>query len=261
MADTENKIIYKDEFDKIWVNIVLPLLDKYCRKYGLKCKHRRYIETRVWHSYNNLRDLFIKKYMRYDVKNIDRHKIAACMMKAILNTKPFYIPLNIRFGILFTKNKLNKLFKTPEPYACDNNINNYIFYANEYLALSVALSIIDGYIQADSEKDMKHGMILPDPFSDDDPDYLLDVCIDLHFSGHRKINIVTFANVFFLWEKYSCRRTQCENLEEELLAQYICHKSFNELSEEEKNNVLENSPETIIKRIESIKFQNRDLKK
>lgn len=236
IKNKDKKVIYKDEFDKIWVDIILPLLSKYIDDYGLKCKSQRYIESRIWHNYNNLRDLFIKKYMRYNVANIDRHKIAACILKSILKVKPFYIPLLSKLKILLYNKDLKEIFN---PKKEKDNVNNYIYYANEYLALSVALSIINGYIKADSDKPLIHKMILPDPFSDKDPNYLLDVCIDLHFSGLKRINVATFSNVFFLWEKYSCRRKQCDNLEEEckrlLIKSGECVNNDKELEQQIKN--------------------------
>ena len=44
MSKKENKQIYKDEFDKIWVDILFPLLNEFANQYGLKYKYNRYID-------------------------------------------------------------------------------------------------------------------------------------------------------------------------------------------------------------------------
>lgn len=203
-----------DEFDRIWNETVLPLIIAYSEKYKLAYHRIDSIERRLRFHFYQQRDLFLKSFMREDVYDIDRHKIASCLMKSILRVRPLYLPLIVRLKFTFSKKSLPELLNIPSAQ-WTSSIHNKIYYANEYLALSVAINIIDAYIMADDDKEFKHHIIIPDPFPDQDNDYLLDVCIDLNAHSLKAINIVTFANIYFLLEKYSCRRTQCANLQKE----------------------------------------------
>ena len=208
----------KDEFDRIWDETLQPLVKSYQKQFHLKVKNTNCLYYRMRKYFNKQRDLFLKSFMENDVYDIDRHKIASCYMKTVLAKRPLYIPLSVKLKFAFTNKTLATLLDVKtKAKGKAKGIDNKIYYANEYLALSVAVNIIDAYIMADDNKDFKHSIIIPEPFPEYDTDYLLDVCIDLRTNPLRKINIVSFANVFFLLEKYSCRRIQCEILENYLI--------------------------------------------
>ena len=148
--------------------------------------------------YKRYCNVFIKSFMVNGTKHIDKHKISSCMMKAILMTKPLKLPLK---RIIYTTFHI-----------AAKNLPVQEYLANELLSLTVAINIMEGYIHDDREKLLKHKIVSPAPFIHINDDYFDYVCLDLHYTGARKFNIITFANVFFLLEKYSCRRVQCENL-------------------------------------------------
>lgn len=206
-----------DEFDKIWEQIILELIKQFQNEYSeyLLLNNIKRQKNKMKKLYTKYKNIFLKSYMSSAVTNIDRHKIASCITKAILVAKPLIINYKkfnkaINTGIITAKSKEKK----------------QITFINEYLALSVSITILDNYIEADEKKTNKHIILLPDPYPEKDNDYIKDVCLDLHFTAPNKINIVTLANVFFLWEKYSCRRAQCRNLKEAyrqlLLENQIC---------------------------------------
>lgn len=188
------------EFEKIWQDIVAPLVKELRNDYNLRLRYPlRAIKRFVGYYYQRNALLFLNSYMEADAEKIDRHKIAACIVKAILIVRPLSLRLDKGLKVLF---RLDKVSET-------------VMLANQYLALSVAITVLDGYIAADDTKELKHRIIVPEPFPEDDSDYLRDVCLDLYHTNAKRINIVTYANVFFLLEKYSCRKVQCDNLENE----------------------------------------------
>lgn len=194
-----------NEFDKIWEQIILELINQFQNEYTdyLLPNNLEKQKNKIKKLYTEFKNIFLNSYMSSVVANIDRHKIAACITKAILINKPLKINYKkftsaIHNGII-APNSIEK---------------KQITFLNEYLALSVTITILDNYIEADNKKKNKHIILLPDPYPEKDNDYIKDVCLDLHFTSPNKINIVTLANVFFLWEKYSCRRAQCRNLKE-----------------------------------------------
>lgn len=193
-----------EEFNKIWDDIVQGLIEDIISENPyLKQKNLKVVKFLIKHVFLKEAKIFINSYMVSATRKIDRHKLAACMVKAILFAKPFKISL---------KSKI-KIAKMPRGEFAKNLPLVKQALANQFLALSVAITILDGYIYADDKKVLRHTIQIPDPFPTEDDHYEIDVCMDMFFSGYRYINVKTYANVFFLLEKYSCRRVQCDNLE------------------------------------------------
>ena len=71
------------------------------------------------------------------------------------------------------------------------------------------------------------------------------------------MDVATLSNIFFLWEKYSCRRMQCENLEEELLSMYALKKSWPDLSDEEKTQLKKNN-NVYLKKVTDVRLNSRN---
>lgn len=213
-------MLYENEFDKIWQHIVSKQIVQFSQKLGVKHKNLKWIEFLIRYRYNEYKDEIVKNFMAPNTRRIDRHKIAACFTKAIVVTKPLYVPFNANLKLIFSeKNKqLSDILTGDGTLECINepvSLENFYSFFNEYLAVSVALSILNSYIESDERHGrFRHKMVFPKPFPDEDEDYLLDVCIALSNTRNRHLNPVTYANVFFLWEKYSCRKKQCDNVSE-----------------------------------------------
>ena len=199
----------KDEFDKIWDKVVIPLLNSLSAQYPIQVKRERRLYHKGRRLYHRYRNVFLRSFMYYDTDRIDKHKIASCYMKVILAIRPVHLSLCDWLLIRFNPKKYqDHRFKDIET----------IVLMNQYLSLSVATSILNGYIQTlgddDSHTDqpLTHRIYFPKPFRNGNEEYLRDVCLDLYYTRPGNINTVTYANVFFLLEKYSCRKVQCENL-------------------------------------------------
>ena len=212
-------MFYDNEFDIIWDKIIEKSIINHSEMLGVSYKSLSWVKRCMRRRFNKYKDALVKNYMVLDTFNIDRHKIAACMMKAILIVKPLYIPYYARFKLLFSGKNVyfDSILKHKLKFdAKDINSpkKDYLFL-NEYLSLGVAISILDSYIRTDNKPDrFVHSIVLPNPFPEPDEDYLLDVCIGLHYTQPKTINPIAYANAFFLWEKYSCRKKQCDNIEE-----------------------------------------------
>ncbi len=219
----------KNNFEEIWENIIKQSLLYFCNKLGVKHKPLFIIKYRMQQLYNRYQDAFIKGNMYLDTQNIDRHKISACVAKAILVTKPLYIPLFSKIRFVCSD---KAIYETTPSLIEDSR---YFMFLNEFFAIEVVVSILESYIASDKREDrFRHKMVLPEPFPVEDNDYLVDVCIGLHNCRSRSFNTVAFANTLFLWEKYSCRKTRCDNLEK------FCEKKLIQegFSEEEANVVI-----------------------
>ncbi len=209
-----------DLFESIWEDVVEPTIKDFLSTDNSFEKYKKSSKEIAKKWFYNETHFFIYSYMVDETKNIDRHKIAACMLKAILVAKP------IRISFF---SKASKFLKKSE---FDDNV----YLRNQHIALNVAVLILEGYIRSDKNKNIKHSICIPEPFPKGQKDYFKDVCLDLYYTNPKQINTVTYANIFFLWEKYSCRKVQCNNLELELL-------SIKQFSESFKNLNLENKKE------------------
>ena len=119
--------------------------------------------------------------------HLDRHKIAACIMSAIVKVQPIKIKKRNLLRRYFDKKPYEKKFTL----------------LNEYLALYTALSVVESFRQ-DDIKNQRMGFDRPgvcQPMTTNGESYIHNTCLDLYFAKrHNKINVLTFANVFFLLE-------------------------------------------------------------
>ncbi len=197
----EQKEKYFDLFDRVWADTVIPTIKEFGDKYRKFVYFNKLSKLKAKKCFHKEAQTFVHSYMVNETKNIDRHKIASCMLKAILVAKPF---------------KCSFLQKTTQFFKREK-IDDECSLINQYIALNVAVLILEGYIASDKNKEIKHRIYTPEPFKGN-KDYLKDVCLDLYYTKPRRINTITYANIFFLWEKYSCRKVQCNNLETLLMS-------------------------------------------
>lgn len=115
-----------DEYSMIWDKLILPYFKKCQNRYnGLLCPasgKREFIS-----HYEDLNALARKHYMAKDVKRLNRHKVAAATMIAILKTKPI--------------KKVISTFYDELP-----GDDPPIWPFNESLAISVGLSVLRAFI-------------------------------------------------------------------------------------------------------------------
>ena len=142
-------------------------------------------EKKIFEYYQEMRDYIRCNYMskKIDVA-LDRHKVAACMMYAILKAKPL---------------KINR--KIP-------SLDEKILLANEYLALYVALNIVVMYKMDQCQlKEGEYEILFPETyFNDPSNDYVTNYCRTLYYVSRENLNkfeVLAHSNILFLLEKYT----------------------------------------------------------
>lgn len=173
-------------YEDIWKNIILPIYDNICggnSNFSLNTNNK----DKILKKYIKIRDQVKKKYMDDSDHNIDRHKIAAIMMAAIEEVYP--IKISIRYILQLKRD--------------GKEIDKRFMYANETLAFFTALSILENFkdygIDGNIEMQRK-SIVLPNTYNESD--YAFNTYIDLFYSKRNKrINVLTFSNVFFLLER------------------------------------------------------------
>lgn len=154
-----------------------------CVDRGLRYKYK------IYKCYQEKRDSIKKKYMRKtDDAALDRHKVAACMMYAILKVQPI---------------KVNRFIW---------NLPERKLLANEYLAFYVALNIIAMYKRdelrnAHSEEAANYKLVVPKTYHEGDgSDFESNTCRALYYLRLRGLNgfdIFAYATILFMIEKYA----------------------------------------------------------
>ena len=175
----------KSKFDEIWNNIVLPIYKEITPENEFYIKH--YANEKIYKEYQKQKNFIRYNYMEDINTHLDRHKIAACIMFAIVKVHPLKIK----------KRTLLRRYLNKTPYE-----KRYVLL-NEYLALYSALSVVESFRQ-DDIKNQRINFDRPgvcQPMTTNGESYIHNTCLDLYFAKrHNKINILTFANVFFLLE-------------------------------------------------------------
>lgn len=179
-----------DKFDELWNQIVLSIFHDMNADGTLSLK--RNAKERVYKQYQKEKTFIKKNYMLSEETHLDRHKIASCVLYAIMKVYPVQISINAIWKKHKEKEKFNREYQL----------------LNEYLSLYTAFSIIESFRQygvshPDEEYPTKgftrNRIDMPD--TSNGQDYLYNTCLDLYFSKQRhKINVLTFSNVFFLLE-------------------------------------------------------------
>lgn len=175
-----------EKFEDIWNNIILGLYNEITPQDDLYIKARS--KKKIFKKYQKQKTYLKLNYMENPNTHLDRHKIAACMLYAIVKVHPIRIK-----RISIWKNYLNGKKFTPE----------YLML-NEYLGLYTAFSIVESFRAYEQSEENEVGFKrkgIVQPITANGEDYIYNTCLDLYLSRKKnKINVLTFANVFFLLE-------------------------------------------------------------
>lgn len=185
----------KQEFELFWLNCILPTFEELA-KVDKDLYIREGSQDSLCRYYNDIKNCTKRAFMKKDdaVVKLDRHKIAACMAKAIVLERPI-------------GKKIENDYTGKE---------DCFIIANEVLAFSVATSIIKAYLRLKIDKRdsnfikreegyrkiCEQDFVFPKTIME--VDYKTSVCWAWH---HNIINgyfdVLGTANLFFMIENYS----------------------------------------------------------
>ncbi len=167
----------KEKFDELYTNIICPNIEI------LKQNHEfEFISTSklsIEESYIKHRDFVKKMYMQKGSESIlDRHKVAACIMMAIVKVKPL------------VSSKTHR----------DNN-----FYLNEMLAIQVAFDIVCSYLVDDQiDSIFSNGLSFPVSKNENGQSFLHCLCLSLYYGECScSQDILAYSSLLFMVEAYT----------------------------------------------------------
>lgn len=176
----------KEKFNEIWDHIVLVHSEQLKNLYGDFVIPKR-TKRRVYKKYQKTKTFVKTNYMENPKKYLDRHKIAASMMYAIVSVSPVRIT---------GREKWRKFLKN-EKFSSECTL------LNEYLGFYTAISIIESFREyhAIKEKKLEQLQRIQFPGTNKEGDYVYNTCLDLYLSKKKnKISVLAYANIFFLLE-------------------------------------------------------------
>lgn len=185
-----------NEFYKVVIGECINEIKQYAKECGyinLECFRENKSESKVsisiYRNYQKKRDYIKYNYMsKKNPVALDRHKVAACMVYAILKASPIRVNMWI------------------------SNLPEKIVLANEYLAFYVGLNIIEMYKLDefnDGSIDTDYQIMVPRTYHEDENPqntYESNLCKAWYYikiDNIEKFDTLGYANVFFLLEKYT----------------------------------------------------------
>lgn len=174
----------QETYDIIWDRLIIPTFNDYNFKTGgIICPLAGYHE--IYTYYNELVTFAKAHYMAKNTSLLNRHKVAAAIMIAILKAKPI--------------KKIDPIFYEPDK---DGNIT--VWPLNESLAITVALSILRAFIMERVDKAFKDEPVSKSVFE--------DVCKEDSIIFKKGIPITKKEREEWEWELYQIRQDGAYNL-------------------------------------------------
>ena len=178
----------RESYVVIWEKVIHPEIRNYQKKYPGCFDLMPDAKEAIWEKYVKLNSYSKLNYMKYPEGRLDRHKVAACYMIAIIMVSPMSI-------------------KADAPLPC--------LALNEGLAITVGLSLVRAFtISAinrnsdlkNEEKDQliqkfNNGIKIPDGELVNHGKYLENFANELSFAAFEgKLNVIALAHELFLLE-------------------------------------------------------------
>lgn len=179
---------YDDFYEEVIVKCIKDICDYHSLRYpdipALQLKENR--KKEIFQFYQKKRDFIKYNYMaKTNLVALDRHKVASCMVFAILKACPF---------------KINRFI---------SDLPEEILLANEYLAFFVALNIIEMYKLDDLKVEEGFQIIIPQTYHEKEDSantYESNLCKAWYYiriDDIEKFDVFAYANIFFLLQKYT----------------------------------------------------------
>lgn len=181
----------RKSYDNVWNKIIEKEIGNFKEFYKGKLKIVDNAKEDIWNKYVYYNNFCKKNYMRYSGKKLDRHKVAACYIMAIV---------------------------TVAPMRYDNDLDDGSelgLALNEYLAINVAFNLVRAFyiasldaanIDSDEKKQLvekfDNGIQIPE--CTNHGVYMDNFCSELYYSNlDGKLNVLSLAHELYLLELYT----------------------------------------------------------
>lgn len=201
MLDKDEIFIDRYSFEQIWDILVVPTMESYSNRFAeIVIAHNA--REAVWNKYVKLNTHCKEIYMEDPTGKIDRHKVCACYMYAIVDANVMSCKL------------------------ADSDTEERYLALNENLAITVGTSLLRAFVIVSinkskelSEKEKEHfrtkidnGIIFPEC---NHGTYRENFVSELHYSRlEHNYNILSLANTLFLLETHTLETEAVHKVEQ-----------------------------------------------
>lgn len=181
----------RESYEYIWTEVINAEIENYERRYANCIKRIPDLKEEIWTQYVRLNSYCKTTYMKDSQGKLDRHKVSACYMIAILNVRP------MRF--------VKKIDNKGVPLAI-----------NETLAITVGLSLLRAYAIAaiENTKDeilistlipkFQSGIKIPDNELINHGNYIENYARELYFAvTEGRVCVLSMAHELYLLEIFT----------------------------------------------------------
>lgn len=178
-----------EDYNSFCTEVIKPYAEQiktYAKDMGcaqcIRINERRF--RKIYVHYQRKRNEIKSNYMMPPVKALDRHKVAACMVYAILRSKVI---------------RVNKQIV---------HLPNELLMANEYLAVYVGINIVEQYKRDEIGGESKYKLFFPITYHEDDEEksaFIDNLCKSLYYLKPKikQMDIFAYSTIFFFIEKYT----------------------------------------------------------
>lgn len=164
----------QDGFNNLWKKVIFPEINRYITVDNVSATASA--EKEIWEAYKEFNMLCKRDFMSESVEKLDRHKIAACYIYAIVKTQPLSM----------------KTVDLPQ---------NMVVTINEHLAITVGMSILHAYMKDSDPNFSSNDLIFPHA---QHGNYRDDFALELYYTKkYNMYNILSLSNTLFLLEMYN----------------------------------------------------------
>lgn len=189
----------KKAFNKLWENVAVPQFELLKRQFNFICVPPHAKED-VWEAYKIFNLHCSENYMEDSSGLLDRHKVSACLILAIISVSPISVP------------------RERVEAADDLRTKRLLATINERFAITVGASDLVAYIVErhiasvqDGSNDSSQGCLKISgvPFDcfavNHGEDYLENLAVTLNYTKCEKnYNILLLANTIYHWDLKTC---------------------------------------------------------
>lgn len=198
----------QDSYNKIWDKIIKPQITFLNSSVEWISVDMENAKNAVWEEYKTFNSYCKETYMDKEVKRLDRHKVAACYIFAIISASPLKID----------KQEMKRAKE-----------QHKIILANEQLAIVTGLSILRCFLYSKLDREnnlkmkeclhkdrkiFKNGFQFPYGNEVSHGDYRTNFAIELYFTKKEKMyNILSLSHSLYLLEMYNRNHWEIQKTE------------------------------------------------
>lgn len=187
----------KEDFYKFKNKVINPYINELKKLDNVKCLSiNEKAVDKIFIYYQRLRNIVRTVYMKKNKENLslDRHKVGSCLIYGILRSKIIRVNKNIP------------------------NLPPHLLMANEYLAINIAINVVEMYRLTDGKENYKIKLPVSYHNQKERNIFLCELCTTLyHLNPKKHFDVFAYATILFQLEHLTDYVLSEEKIREKLI--------------------------------------------